>query len=79
MRQYILTATLDKMTTSQAISARDDFSAKVIAAIKVNNSHVADRRYAKGELLLTDPCGKTVWKVPAEVAPAKKEEKEVKP
>ncbi len=70
---YVLTATLEKLQTSIAIQARDNFSAKVLAVHKINANHIADKRYALGSLTLKDSEGKVVWEVEAEV---KKEAKE---
>lgn len=72
---YVLTATLEKLTTSIAIQARDNFSAKVLAAHKINANHIADKRYALGALTLKDPEGKVVWEVEVEGL-KKKETKE---
>lgn len=66
MRMYVLTATLEKLTTSIAIQARDNFSAKVLAVNKINANFISDKRYALGSLTLKDPDGKVVWEVEAE-------------
>ena len=66
MKKYILTATYKSLTTSCAISARNTFSAKVLAVQKINANHVSDKRYAKGEITLKDSEGKIVWKIIAE-------------
>jgi hypothetical protein len=67
MKMYVLTATLEKLTTSIAIQARDNFSAKVLAVNKINANHIADKRYALGSLTLKDPDGKVVWEVGEEI------------
>ena len=72
MKMYVLSATLDKMTTTQGIQARDDFSAKVLAVHKINANHIADKRYAKGEIVLKDPEGKAIWNLPVETELKKK-------
>jgi len=64
MKMYVLQAKLGDQITTQAIQARDTFSAKVLAAHKINANHVSDKRYAKGELTLKDPDGKAVWHIP---------------
>jgi len=69
MKIYVLSATLDSQITTQAIPARDDFSAKVLAAIKINAYHVSDKRYAIGGLTLKDPDGKVIWEVKVETKP----------
>lgn len=72
MKMYVLQAKLGEQITTQGINARDDFSAKVLAVHKINANWVADKRYAKGELLLKDPDGKVVWKVPEFIEEIKK-------
>jgi len=67
MKMYVLTATLDKLMTSQAIQARDDFSAKVLAVHKINANHVSDKRYALGKITLKDPDAKVIWEIEIEV------------
>ena len=67
MKMYVLTATLNGMTTSTAIQARDNFSARVLATHKINANFIADKRYAKGQITLKDPDGKVVWEMEAEV------------
>lgn len=74
MKIYVLSATLNNQVTTQAIPARDTFSAKVLAVHKINANHISDKRYAKGEITLKDPDGKVVWKMPA-VVEVKKEVK----
>lgn len=71
---YVLQAKLGEQITTQAIQARDDFSAKVLAVHKINANYVSDKRYSKGELTLKDPEGKVVWKIAAVV----EKDKEVK-
>lgn len=66
MKIYVLSATLDKLTTTQAIAARDDFSAKVLVVHKINANYISDKRYAKGDITLKDPEGKVVWELKAE-------------
>jgi hypothetical protein len=65
MRIYVLQAKLGEQITTQAIQARDDFSAKVLAVHKINANYVSDKRYAKGDIVLKDPDGKVVWKIAA--------------
>ncbi len=60
---YVLQAKLGEQITTQAIPARDTFSAKVLAVHKINANHISDKRYAKGEITLKDPDGKVVWKI----------------
>lgn len=72
MLKYILSATYQGITTSMEILARNVFSAKVLAVQKINANHVADKRYAKGEITLKDPEGKIVWKIDAEEDQPKK-------
>jgi hypothetical protein len=66
MKMYVLTATLEKLTTSIAIQARDNFSAKVLAVNKINANFISDKRYALGLLTLKDPDGKVVWEAEEE-------------
>lgn len=75
MKMYVLQAKLGNQITTQAIQARDTFSAKVLAVHKINANHVSDKRYAKGELTLKDPEGKVVWKIPEVIEEIKKGEK----
>lgn len=74
MRIYVLQASLNNQITTQAIQARDNFSAKVLAVHKINANHVADKRYAKGEIILKDPDDKVVWRL-LEIEEIKKEVK----
>jgi len=66
MKMYVLQAELNKLVTSQQIAARDDFSATVLATMKINANHVSDKRYAIGNVTLKNPEGKVVWEVKAE-------------
>jgi len=66
MKTYVLQAKLGEQITTQAIQARDTFSAKVLAVHKINANHIADKRYSMGELVLKDPNGKIVWDIPQE-------------
>ena len=63
MKTYTLQATIEQSTTTIAINARDNFSAKVLAVQKINANYVADKRYATGEITLKNPDGKIVWKI----------------
>jgi hypothetical protein len=74
MKIYVLQASLNNQITTQAIPARDTFSAKVLAVHKINACHISDKRYAKGEITLKDPEGKVVWKL-AEIIEVKKKER----
>lgn len=78
MKTYILSAKLGPQITTQAIQARDDFSAKVLATHKINANYVSDKRYATGEITLKDETGKLIWEVKSEEAIKPKEKKEVK-
>lgn len=71
---YVLQAKLGDQITTQAIPARNDFSAKVLAVHKINANYVSDKRYAKGEITLKDPEGKVFWKIPELVEEIKKKE-----
>jgi len=62
---YILQAKLGEQITTQAINARDTFSAKVLATHKINAFYVSDKRYSQGEITLKDPEGKVIWNIPA--------------
>ena len=66
MKIYILSATYEKLTTTQAIHARDNFSAKVLSVHKINASRVADKRYCKGYVVLKNPEGKVIWELKEE-------------
>lgn len=76
MKTYILSAKLGPQITTQAIQARDTFSAMVLATQKINANYVSDKRYATGEITLKDDTGKVIWEVKEEtVIKSKKEEK----
>lgn len=75
MKMYVLQAKLGEQITTQAVLARDDFSAKVLATHKINANHVADKRYAIGEITLKDPEGKVVWEIKVEEVAKPKEKK----
>lgn len=74
MKMYVLQAELNKLVTSQQIAARDDFSATVLAVMKINANYVSDKRYAAGNVTLKNPEGKVVWEVKAEEPITKKKE-----
>ncbi len=74
MKQYVLQAELNKLTTSQQVTARDDFSATVLATMQINKYYAADKRYAIGNVTLKSPEGKVVWEVKAEEPITKKKE-----
>ncbi len=74
MKMYVLQAELNKLVTSQQIAARDDFSATVLATMKINANYVSDKRYAIGNVILKNPEGKVVWEVKAEEPITKKKE-----
>ena len=69
---YVLQAKLGDQITTQAIPARDDFCAKVLAVHKINANYVSDKRYAKGDITLKDPNGKVFWKIAAVIEEDKK-------
>jgi hypothetical protein len=71
---YVLQAKLGPQITTQAIQARDLFSAKVLAAHKIYANYISDKRYSKGEITLKNPQGRVVWTIPA----LEEEKKEVK-
>ena len=78
MKNYTLQAKLDSQITTCSVSARDDFSAKVLATQKINANYVSDKRYSVGEITLKNPDGKVVWTIKEENSlTAKKEKKEV--
>ena len=79
MKTYTLQAKIGSQITTLAITARDDFSAKVLAVHKTNANFVSDKRYAIGEIILKDPAGKVIWDIKAEepIKP-KEKDKEVK-
>lgn len=76
MKMYVLQAKIGPQITTQAILARDDFSAQVLAVHKINANYVSDKRYAIGDIALKNPDGKTIWEVPAE--PQKKTDEKKK-
>lgn len=73
MKIYVLSAKIGPQITTQAIQARDDFSAKVLAVHKINANHVSDKRYSIGDIVLKDPAGKPIWEIKAEEAPKPKD------
>lgn len=66
MKTYTLQGRIGSQITTCAIKARDTFSAKVAAVQKINASSVSDKRWAKGEITLTDPEGKKIWNIKPE-------------
>jgi len=66
MKIYILSATYEKITTTQAIQARDNFSAKVLSVHKINANRISDKRYSKGNIVLKNPEGKVIWELKEE-------------
>lgn len=78
MKTYILSAKLGPQITTQAIQARDPFSAMVLATHKINANYVSDKRYATGEITLKDDTGKIIWEIKEEIAKSKPKDKEVK-
>ena len=66
MKDYTIQASIGQQTTTIPIKARNTFSAKVLAVQKINASHVSDKRWARGEIVLKDSEGKPLWKIPAE-------------
>jgi len=78
MRKYTLQATLSQSTTTVELKARDTYGAKVLAVAKINANHVADKRYAQGEVTLKDETGKVVWRIRPEETITTQMRKEVK-
>lgn len=66
MQIFTLQATIGQQTTTRAIKARDNFSAKVLAVLLINVNFVSDKRWAIGEITLKSRDNKIIWKVPAE-------------
>lgn len=66
MIKYTLQAKNGDSVTSCLILARDNFCAKVMAAQKIYSNHVADKRYAKGEITLKIEGGGIIYRIKAE-------------
>lgn len=75
MKKYVLQAGISSQVTSCEIRARDNFSAKVLAANKISVNYVADKRYDIGDITLRDPNGKVVWEIKTEIRTEEKEKK----
>lgn len=65
MKDYILQASIGPSITTLPIKARDNFSAKVMAAQKINANFVSDKRWATGLIVLKE-SGKVIWEIPKE-------------
>jgi len=66
MRVYVLQASIGDSVTSQAIPARDDFGAKVLAVQKVNQNYASDKRYNIGKIVVKDPTGAVIYEIEQE-------------
>lgn len=63
MKSYVVQATLNQSVTSKEVKARDNFSAKVLAVQQININYAADKRWAKGTIVLKDDKGKIIWQL----------------